>query len=1578
MTQQLIAASIEHWKRKLLDLSKRNRLLNFKPNKVSTITVVDELPAEVFRVLVTRGQGMRFRPSDHPEGEPDIGDTGEDEQLQPFELSGTPDDSAPGERHTDTWLQTRLADAKLDHNLRRITDQAKSVLEEQGVNTLFLVLGMLHWYEADDSETLLKAPLLMVPVKLDRKAAGKPYVLSAGDDDPVLNPALAESLRSSFGVKLPELPELTDNFDAAPLYRAISQAIKDRKRWQVTNEIVLGLFSFQKFVMFKDLEKNKDAYAAHRLIGQLATRKGSGGFSLPPDVASMELDAEFPPEETSQVVDADSSQLRAVAAVGRGHDLVMQGPPGTGKSQTITNLIAHALGSGKTVLFVSEKMAALQVVYGRLKAAGLGDFCLELHSGKANKRAFISEIGRALDNSFTSPARHLEGAERLRLVRHSLTEYAAAVHTPEMPLGRSPFEAYGDLALLADSIPIRLRQGVESVTADAFAEAKRHLDDLAGASAPIGDPRSHPWRDTTKTYYSADQQEDIGTTIDTLLSECDAFIALAPQVASELGLPMISTIEHSERASAVAEILERSPGAALDVLQSDAWNSPPPQAKVLIGLGRRASEGKSETLKRFIAAVLDKVQTGDAELIEAHHRKLFRMLRSDYRRARKAWLQYRLPNYAGTLGDQVAHMRAADQTRRDLTELASAETGARDLFGDLWKGENSEWDALERYVDWVVEFRTACVRHGLTAEAAQRAAKPLPDVASARALAGHAKAVRDGIRALGLMIGWPADYLSNETVDEISERAFALRGAFERHREWASFYKARQIAAAGVARDALEVAEATGVAYGDLPRAFQRAFLQRWLDDVVQKRPALVEFHALEHEQRIAEFRALDRGALEANRVSLQARQRAAVQDRLKYLRDDESMGYLRGEMARQRNHAPVRRTLHKAHEPIKAIKPCFMMSPLTVAQFLDPSEHIFDLVVFDEASQLTAEDAVGAVVRGKQLVVVGDQKQLPPTNFFAVQSGQLEAEKGADGEPIVEDMESILEQFMAAGLSMARLRWHYRSKHESLIAFSNISFYDAELYTFPSADTDTRERGLQFVHVTDGLYEGAGLNRAEARSVADAVVEFAREQLAKADERERLTLGVGTFNLRQQIAIQDEIEARRRQEPSLEPFFAPRDDGAFFVKNLENIQGDDRDVIFLSVTYAKGLDGRLRHNFGPINGENGWRRLNVLITRAKLRMKVFSSMWCDDIDLSKTQAAGARYLKDFLQFAERGSLIGATVTADAETESPFERGILQELTRRGMRVVPQVGVAGYRVDLGVLDDEVEGRFICGIECDGAAYHAAESARDRDRLRQQVLEGLGWTILRVWSTDWFKDRDGTVQRLVERIEVTRRHARASSRPSRSQEVPGQRPAETIGDPAPVEWVDVNDAETTQPVSGEEYRYAQLASSNGRMGVMYATLASLVTDIGEVVRIESPVHQDDVMTRLAEANGDQRVGPRIAQQLERALASAASRSIVKRRGEFVYWPEDPIPVRSRAGTDIPADRIAPEEYQAAVLLVLRSTDACRRDRLTNAVRTVLGFNRTGRKLEERIGQAVESLIEAGQVGEGSTGLRIREH
>src|SRR5919108_1334849 len=508
-----IAASIENWKRQLLDLSKRNRLLHFRGTTVSTVTIVDELPTEVFRKLYIAEQPMRFLAAPDPPGNggqpaavpvdrPGRVLPTDDDSTDPIDelLQDTSEHAAAGardfvpydrarlhDRHTDEWLQTTATAEQLDRSLRRLDEQAQSTIEEQGVNTLFLTLGMLRYTESIDSKEVFRAPLILLPVELSRTSARAAYQLRIGDDEPMVNPALVEHLRR-IGVSLPELPEaqtIPDDYDLQTFFTATAAGIAERPQWSVKTDIYLGLFSFQKFVMFKDLEANAGPVAGHRLVQQLIGRSGGHVVGLPAEIRRIDLDEEFPPEKSFQVVDADSSQLRAMAACARGYDLVIEGPPGTGKSQTITNLIAQALGDGKTVLFVAEKMAALDVVHSRLVKAGLGEFCLELHSGKANKRLVMRDIAAALDASLQNVASTRHASTRLPQVRGALSEYVKALHTPFGTLGLTPYDAYGALAPVRSAAQVPLAVPIAAVGKVDFDRTVRELEDLAVAAAPI-------------------------------------------------------------------------------------------------------------------------------------------------------------------------------------------------------------------------------------------------------------------------------------------------------------------------------------------------------------------------------------------------------------------------------------------------------------------------------------------------------------------------------------------------------------------------------------------------------------------------------------------------------------------------------------------------------------------------------------------------------------------------------------------------------------------------------------------------------------------------------------------------------------------------------------------------------------------------------------------------------------------------------------------------------------------------------------------------------------------------------------
>jgi very-short-patch-repair endonuclease len=1599
-----IAASIDHWKRKLLDLSKRNRALNFKMSKVSTIAIVDEQPAEVFLQLCLKNQGMRFKPTPERElrstavpEDNDLSNTFAEGDLvrgvkEPPEAPATPIDDEDGEapsidfvpydtetldtRHTDDVLQTLSTPEQLDKSLRRIDEQARAIIDEQGVNALFLALGILHYKESADSDELFKAPLVLVPAELTRKSARAGYVLKATDDDPLVNPALSEYLQRGFGIALPELPDsstIPDDYDVQSFFTAVVDVIATQKGWAVKTDIYLGLFSFQKFVIYKDLEANTQALVGHRLIRQLITRSGTQLGGLPSEVQSMDLDQDYPPEATFQVVDADSSQLRALAAVSRNYDLVLHGPPGTGKSQTITNLIAQALAAGKSVLFVAEKMAALQVVHSRLVSAGLGEFCLELHSSKANKRAVMQELATSLDASLQQFAVPTLSTQRLAYVRAGLTEYANAVHTPYGALAISPYRAYGELGAVLHAPKLKYSGAVETITHVQLDESVRALNDLIVAVAAVGDPRVHPWRDTSRTFYSEDNLDTIHALVDNL-GRCLADIRQQRQaVEASFNLPAIRTFPDVATAAAVAAVLSRSPGAPLAVLESEAWNVPPPEATGLVERGRAIERLKERACQHFTVEALEQDHVSDIAYIEHKSQGFLSFLAfidGRYRAIKRRWKAYRLPSYQATLVEQAEEMKKIDQLQREQQALAAQDVVARQLFGGLWQGEQSSWDVLENYIRWVVEFRGICIRHGLSGRAIEAASHPAPDVSAVHALEDAVSSARPVLAALRTALGWPDDYLADAPIETMAERVASLAENLALGPRWASFESARQVAATGPAAEMLLSAMNGEVAFSDLAPAFLRAFYQKWLSEVVQARPPLRAFHTLTHEQRVAEFQALDERVLLENRAGLVSTLRDMVQHRLQASDASAALPFLRREMARQRNLSPLRRTMRNAQPAIRAIKPCFMMSPLSVAQLLDGTAPSFDLVIFDEASQLPAEDAVGAIIRGKQLVVVGDPKQLPPTNFFTVMSGQVTAPLGEDGTPLFEDTESILEEFMGAGVPQSRLKWHYRSTHESLITFSNVSFYDADLYTFPSVEIGLEENGLQFEYVEDGVYEGKGLNMVEARRVADAVVRHAKTH-------PELSLGLGTFNLRQQLAIQDELEQRRRQDPSLEPFFARKEEGAFFVKNLENIQGDERDVIFISVTYAKGPDGRLRYNFGPLNGENGWRRLNVLTTRARKRMRVFSSMKGEEISAAGTTSAGAKLLREFLLYAEHGRLESIMASAAADTESPFEREVFTELTHHGLTVVPQVGCAGYRIDFGILDDVIPGRFLCGIECDGVAYHASETTRDRDRLRQQVLEARGWTIHRVWSTDWFKDRQGQIDRLISLIEQSRVRAREAAAAEHEAQLRVAAEAASAAEAAASLAYRPSSAPGTvyERPTMLPYRFTEGEGRFAGTELLGAPTSQLLQAIAAVVETEAPIHMSDLAARVA-GMWRLRVGTRIMARISEICRAAERDGLLVYRDGFVLRSDGVCMVRSRAGTRIPAERIAPEEYDEAVLMVLQGGYGFARSELINEVRAVFGFSRTGAQLEVAISSAIDHLLARGIVGEGSAGIRLR--
>jgi very-short-patch-repair endonuclease len=604
------------------------------------------------------------------------------------------------------------------------------------------------------------------------------------------------------------------------------------------------------------------------------------------------------------------------------------------------------------------------------------------------------------------------------------------------------------------------------------------------------------------------------------------------------------------------------------------------------------------------------------------------------------------------------------------------------------------------------------------------------------------------------------DAFSSQTLKAIRARAQVALAGEPQFSSWCDYSSASDRLRTSALKFLVDLAATGQLRSSALRDAFRYVHANSLVDEAFRAHPKLAQFAALSHEQVRERFQALDREC-----IALQ-RQRAALM--ISGIPVPGGIGYgpaasytdlrlLEREMAKQKRHIPLRALMRRASGALQALKPCFMMGPLSVAQYLEPGKVTFDLLIVDEASQLRPQDALGAIARVDQVVIVGDQKQLPPTSFFdriGEEDDEAEEETGA-----IEDAESILDVATSLYRPARMLKWHYRSRHGSLIAFSNKEFYKNELVVFPSPTPSSGALGIKFIHVPEGVFESRR-NKAEAQRIV-------RSAVLHMEQRQDETLGIVAMNAPQRELIEDLLEQElKRHSVAAEYVKSPQNIlEPLFVKNLENVQGDERDVIYISATYGKTVDGHFHQRFGPVTGPTGHRRLNVLFTRARKRVVLFSSMTADNIRVQPNSSHGVRALKGYLHYAATG-ILETALFSGREPDSDFEVEVASALRERGLEVVAQVGVAGYFIDLAVKDPDKIDAFILGIECDGATYHSSLSARDRDRLRQSVLEDLGWNIHRVWSTDWFRQPEREVSRIMSVVE------RARARNLRAKELAG--------------------------------------------------------------------------------------------------------------------------------------------------------------------------------------------------------------
>lgn len=1550
------AGRIDRWQKKLLDLTLRNRLLNFPDSKKTIPFLCTDVGYLEDRLMAGASIRLISLPEQNPLGERDA--------ALYREVHGR--DLQRGfaaEALLRAELPSTLDGHQLESRLIDLYRQVRNDFAEGGANTLFLAFGFLRWKKKPEDERSYRAPLLLVPVKIERRSATSRFTLRFHEDEPRFNATLLQFLERDFELKLPqfsgELPEDESGVDVPRLLSLMRQAVRDVPGMEVVDETALSTFSFAKFLMWKDLVERTDALRENRVVRHLIDTpeiafEGNGSSFRD----ERELDRHYAPSDIVSLLPADSSQTAASLAAAEGRDFVIIGPPGTGKSQTIANMIANCLSVGKTVLFVAEKTAALDVVYRRLREHGLGAHCLELHSSKADRRNFLNQLRVSWETGVrVDGAEWIAINERLRVRRDELNAYVEALHRRHIN-GLTPYLALG--------IALKNKQqhapGLSWPSRDGHDEASRlvleHIAAETGLAFQSVEMRpalrlidviewTSGWQDNllegAKTLKSASE---------VLATALDAFLVSIGLRAK--GDPSTAELEALRK---LAGAFQDSAGYDLSIAFDRDFAQLRGALATLndaIGDYRTSRTGLSAHYDEAAVALI-RVEDIDQQWQQAV--SAFWPNSQLGKRKVKKLLQ-------GYVTEGVA------DPQHDLPLLRVMQDRRATVEANILSGKSIGFAALDtdtHRVDQILSIaerlRQTLRLPGLGTEdlraLLQATAPSLRSGAAdstmrngaARFLAASA-AFEAARTQFAIVAGKTPSAGHDNPLTELTTAMGDLLNARHLLRDWTSWCGIRRRAVSQNLGALVDDIEAGLVRPTEAQSAFRLAYVRWWLPATLDADPVLRDFRRFQHEHAIEDFREIDdlvRAQASLRVISAIAHGLPAVQS----VPRNSELGLLRHQMELQRPSRSIREMIGAMPSSFAKLAPCMLMSPLSIAQYLPPNQALFDVVIFDEASQITTWDAVGAIARAHQTIIVGDPKQLPPTNFFG---------RNEEDEEVVEhekDLESILDEAKAAGIPVRDLRWHYRSRNESLIAFSNHHYYQNRLITFPSPTVE--DRAVQLRKITTGIYDRgkSRTNRIEAQAVTDEAVSRMRRWLAL-PERDRPTLGVITFNAQQQSLILDLFDKARQMETELEWFFADDRIEPVIVKNLENVQGDERDIILFSITFSQDNAGKRSMDFGALNRDGGERRLNVAVTRARQELIVFSGFTADQIDPNRTKAIGVQHLKTFLDFAERGAvaLPAQERGSVGALESPFEEAVAAELEKRGWTIVPQVGISGFRVDIGIRHPDLAGAYLAGVECDGAAYHSSATARDRDKVREQVLRGLGWNIVRVWSTDWWFDLEGCTERLHASLaalleESRRKQAEQQESEGAIQWDMGHKidsidplPAEefaSIGESedlsmklepelvaAPVATVEhpsasgailpaaANSTHDSEP-SDDRYRLTDLSAFATSPDHFYdfAYRGTLRTMVDAVIDQEGPLREDVLAQRVARAHGWLRTGNKIRERIDLHLrefdrTEESSGSFLWKRGTVVDLLDYRMPFDAdarRSIADIPIAELA---------------------------------------------------------------------
>ncbi|WP_375513258.1 DUF4011 domain-containing protein [uncultured Nostoc sp.] len=1326
-----IQEKIKIWKKRLAGDSNSNPLIDFRKNKKP---VVDILTAS---------------------------------SLLYKKLAG--DEPSPFAFNEITSKQTDTDRIKLLDELRK---GAKSSLEEKGFNSLFLVLGTLTWFDPEKPHEKYVSPILLVPVRLEKKGRKPPeFTLYPTDEDISVNFLLINKLHEEFNITLPESDHI-QKLSYENFIDEVRGAIAKQPDWQLEETAHITLFQDAKAAMIKDLEQNQDKIANHPILQELALKRTSDNANKPPIPQKQELD-KIDPSFIYQIRDADSSQQLVIEAVKAGFSCVVQGPPGTGKSQTIVNIITELIGKNRKVLVVAEKQTALEVVFDRLKKSKLEDVCLNLHHQVTTK---AKDFFNQLDQTLTQLSEINEAQQRdwdiffkpLRNYRQVLNVHVINLHKQEQPLNKSAFNLYGEiLRLEREDIPVLQfnLSNLQDWSETRLFEAKVLLEQLGQFEAIFRGRQKTIWSSSPlqSESWSSDIDKDLRRNIDNISKGIKLAQNTVVSLTQLLKItePLQTLYDLEQLQPEVAHIVDAPSGIESWSLSTDLVDLRQLYLELeteIRNFQSINSDLNAKYVREFLTFDLLKLRG----LFERKFTGLFRFIKPAYwqwrnakRRERQRLIALRQDQNRVSEQELIADIEQAIERQNILNTLKDQNYRARQVFGSSFDEEMTNLQSIQQGLEWLEKLNQ---QRQLDKEIVAAVVGSRESYQELRAFLENLETslnqIQEGCKFLNKH--FPQERLAASGVlkktplNEIEDFRQQAYDELDLFQQWLYCQKfVRQLEAIGT-KEFLSKLRDSDILPSKWFSVLEKGFYENWLRHIHSDNSELQNFSQNLHEQRINEFSEQDKQQYEVAIERLKQLHAKRWQNWLTQPEAAEQVKSLKQESRKKTRQQKIRQFIKNNAQLVTILKPCWLMSPLGVSQYVDAEAVQFDVVVFDEASQVRTENAVSSIMRAKQLIVVGDNKQLPPTAFF-----ENTASDDSDDEE-EEVYENLLDECSTLSIMIIRtLSWHYRSQDESLIAFSNQKFYNSKLISFPNPVKDA-SRGIHFHPVEGGIYDrgGRGDNIREAEEVAKLTVQHFQQHSQQ-------SLGIITSSKQQAKAIWEQLKQISIKHPKIEEFCQDNSD-KFFVKPIDEVQGDERDVIFLS--FGFGFDnknpGKLNHNFGYFSKKQqdlGKRRLNVAITRAKYKFVLVASIKHENINPEVSLQAAL--VKEYFAYVQSGGQKLDEKGDDDLSPSnlPFEEDIYQALIESGYAVNKRVGRSAYPIDLVVIDNskpETE-ESLLGIVCDGGTYHKYPTARDRDRLRQEVLQKLGWRIYRIWSREWNRNREGQIKQLIEHIENIR-------------------------------------------------------------------------------------------------------------------------------------------------------------------------------------------------------------------------------